>query len=141
MNTAPKSMGRRPFIRPMGRWWMRDPFLMRYMLRELTAIFVALYALVLLAGLVLLARGPDAYGQWLAVLRSPLSIGLHVLLLVALVYHTWSWFQIMPKTMPPVRIGAKVVNANAITAAGVLAAALACTVVLVLLRVMGGWIR
>lgn len=131
-------MGRRPYVRPMGQWWLRDPFLVRYMLRELTAAFVALYALVLLAGLVQLARGPDAWGRWLAALRSPLSVALHAVLLAAFLYHSWSWFRIMPKTMPPLRIGTNAVSANTLTAAGVAAAVAASAFVLGLLLLAGG---
>ena len=29
---------RRPYVRPMQGWWRRDPFFMRYMLREATAV-------------------------------------------------------------------------------------------------------
>jgi hypothetical protein len=41
----------------MTGWWKRDPFFVRYMAREATAIFVYLYAIVLVAGLSALANG------------------------------------------------------------------------------------
>ena len=43
---------RKPYVRPMAGWWRRNPFFVRYMMRELTAPFVAIYALILLIGLV-----------------------------------------------------------------------------------------
>ena len=36
---------RRPLKRPMQGWWRRNPYFIRYMAREATAPFVAVYAL------------------------------------------------------------------------------------------------
>jgi fumarate reductase subunit C len=109
----------------MAHWWRRDAFFMRYMAREATAPFVALYALVLLAGLVQLARGREAYESFLAALGSPASIALHGILAAAFVYHTITWFQIMPKTLPPILWAGKRVTAAMITGGGIAVAALA----------------
>jgi len=38
---TPARTNRGPYLRPMGAWWRRDPFFMRYMLRESTALAVA----------------------------------------------------------------------------------------------------
>lgn len=92
---------RHPYVRPMGGWWRRNPYFLRYMAREATAPFVMAYALVLLSGLIRLAQGREAFEGWLAALRSPGSIAFHGLLGVVLLYHTWSWFRIVPKTLPP----------------------------------------
>ena len=121
---------RRPYMRPMNGWWRRDPFFVRYMIREATALMVALYALVLLAGTLCLARGEAAWNAWLALLRTPASILLHLLMLVAMVYHAYSWFEIMPKTLPALYIGGTRVAGTTITRLGLLAAALAALVTL-----------
>ena len=121
--------GRRPYMRPMAGWWRRNPFFVRYMLREVTALAVAAYAIVLLVGLICLSNGAFAFQAWLDALRSPLSIALHLLLLVAMVYHSWTWFEIMPKTMPPMYAGGKRVAGAVITWTGV-AAAVAVTLLL-----------
>lgn len=113
---------RKPYIRPMEGWWRKNPFFVRYMVRELTALVVAAYAFVLLAGVICLANGESAYNSWLSALRHPVAVALHVMALAAMVYHTWSWFEIMPKTMPPVIVGGKRVAAATITASGVIAA-------------------
>lgn len=123
---------RRPYVRPMAGWWRKNPFFVRYMMREATALVVAAYAFVLLAGLLALASGEAAYECWLGVLRHPLSILLHVAGLAAMVYHTWSWFDIMPKTMPPIYSGGKRVEGHVITTAGIIAAVVA-TIVLLLI--------
>jgi fumarate reductase subunit C len=121
---------RRPYMRPMNGWWRRDLFFVRYMVREATALIVALYAVVLLAGTLCLARGEAAWNAWLALLRSPASILLHLLMLVAMIYHTYSWFEIMPKTLPALFIGGRRVAGTTITRFGLSAAALAALVTL-----------
>lgn len=123
---------RRPYMRPMGGWWRRNPYFVRYMLREGTALVVAAYAVLLLAGLLCLAGGESAYNGWLALLRHPLSIPLHALALAAMAYHTWSWFAIMPKTMPPVHAGGTRVPDHVITAAGIAAAVIVTLGILLL---------
>lgn len=127
---------RRTYVRPMAGWWKRNPFFMRYMAREVTALFVAAYALVLLAGLARLSQGEAAFGQWLDGLRSPLSIAFHLLLLAIFVYHTFSWFTIMPKTMAPVIVGGKRLSNAAITGMGLAASAVLSVALFFLLKVL-----
>lgn len=116
---------RRPYVRPVkAGWWHRNPFFVRYMAREMTAPFVALYALVLLAGLVCLAAGRDAWNAYVELLRTPLSMALHALLVAVLAYHTFTWFAIMPKTMPPIVLGGRKVEPASITSAGLVVATL-----------------
>ena len=49
---------------------------MRFILRELTSMFVAFYAIVLLLHVRSLALGPEAYDAFQAWLASPLSLVL-----------------------------------------------------------------
>jgi fumarate reductase subunit C len=128
---------RRTFLRPMDGWWRRNPFFIRYMAREVTAFFVAAYALVLLAGLIRLSQGPAAFGEWLEGLKSGWSIALHLALFVVFLYHTYSFFVIMPKTMPPVVVGGKRLSRATVTNIGLAAAAAASIVVLLIVRMLG----
>jgi fumarate reductase subunit C len=121
---------RQTYRRPMQGWWRRDPYFMRYMAREATAIGVAVYALVLAIGVVCLALGEAPWNAWLAALRSPASLVLHAVLLVAMVVHAQSWFEIMPKTMPMLFVGGKRVAARTITRAGWAATVVVSLVVL-----------
>ena len=123
---------RRPYVRPMDGWWRENPFFVRYMMREGTALVVAAYAFVLLAGLLCLAAGEEAYDRWLSVLGHPVSVVLHLAALVAMAYHTWSWFDIMPKTMPPVYLKGKRVDGKTITRSGLIAAAVVTVAVFLL---------
>jgi fumarate reductase subunit C len=126
--------GSRPYVRPVATlWWARPPYL-AYTLREATGLAVAGYAIVLLAGLVSLASGERAYDAWLHFLKSPWSLALHLLFLIGMVAHVWTWFRIMPKTMPRVVIGGRVLPQNRITAAGLAVAILAFVIVLLVAR-------
>jgi fumarate reductase subunit C len=111
-------VARRPYLRTMDSWWRRNPYFVRYMAREATAVAVAVYALVLAAGLVCLAQGEAAWNAWLAALRTLPAVALHVVLLVAMLVHAQSWFAIMPKTLPMIAFGGRRLPATAITRAG-----------------------
>ncbi len=115
----------RPYMRSMRRWWRRDPYFARYMVREATAVGVAAYALVLTAGVVCLARGEEAWSAWLAALSTPWALLLHLVLLVSMIIHAKSWFAIMPKTMPMILIGGKRLPSSTITRLGWAATAVA----------------
>ena len=95
---------RGPYVRPMAGWWKGNAFFVRYMVREVTSVGVWAYALVLTIGALRLGQGEAAWNGWLDALKSPLSLGLHLLLLVCMLVHSYSWFEIMPKTMAPMVI-------------------------------------
>ena len=106
------------YTRPVtGTWWMRLPFYRWYMFRELSSLFITLYALVLLWGLAALARSQAAYERWLAVLDAPPLLLFHAVTLVLVIYHAWTWFKIMPKTLPRIAISDRTVVASGVTAA------------------------
>ena len=110
------------YTRPMSGWWRRNPFYLWYMLREASCVFVAAYALVLLCGLYRLSQGAGAFEAWRTALTSPWSIAFHGAALLFVLYHAWTWFKVMPKTMPFIRIGGKRVPDTAIIGSGVTAA-------------------
>jgi fumarate reductase subunit C len=109
---------RKGYVRPMQGWWRRDPFFMRYMIREVTAFAVLAYAIVLAVGVLRLAQGEAAWNGWLAALRSPGSILLHIVLLVSMIEHARSWFEIMPKTMPMMMVGGERLQGSTIMRTG-----------------------
>lgn len=109
---------RKPYIRSMEKWWRRDPFFVRYMMRELTAPFVAIYAVILLVGLVRLAEGEAAYNAWLAALTHPASILFHWVLFIAITYHAMTLWKVMPKTMPRLTLGGRALPESTVTVIG-----------------------
>ncbi|MCM8596742.1 fumarate reductase subunit C [Accumulibacter sp.] len=129
---------RRPYVRSMDGWWRRNPYFVEYMIHEGTALFVAAYAGILLAGLVRLAEGEAAWNAWLAALKNPWYVGFHLFALAALAYHSFTWFKIMPRTMPPVIVEGQRLPAWVITGGGLAAAVVAS---LILLGVVWGMVR
>jgi fumarate reductase subunit C len=119
----------RGHVRPMAGWWTKNPYFVRYMLREGTALFLTVYALTLLVGLVRLGQGAAAFEAWRAALASPLAIAWHVLALLMLVYHSWTWFKVMPKTAPELPVDPRLV-----TVGGCAAAVLVSVAILAALR-------
>ena len=117
--------GTKTYTRPMAGWWRRNPYFVRYMIREASAPMFYVYALWLLAGLIALSRGREAYARWSTLAANPWVIGLNVIVLVFAVYHTWTWFSVLPKTMPDVDMPARVQSAG-----GLIAAAVACLALL-----------
>ena len=111
----------RTFVRPMTGWWRKNPYFIKYMIREASAPLFYAYALWLLAGLVALARGEAAYQVWRAAASHPLSILLHAIVVVFAVYHTWTWFSVLPKTTPDIDVEPRL-----LVAAGVITAAACC---------------
>jgi fumarate reductase subunit C len=123
---------RQSYLRPIDpHWWAKPPYL-GYTLREATGIAVAVYALVLLAGVICLAAGENAYHGWLGFLASRWSLALHALILIGMLFHVWTWFAIMPKTMPRLVIGGRYVEPRLITATGITIAFLASLLLLFL---------
>lgn len=113
---------RKPYVRPMDGWWLKNPFYIRYMIREATSVFVGIYALILLAGLVSLACGETAYKGWLMAMTNPVAVLFHLLALAAAVYHTVTWFAVAPKVVSPLFItGTRVPDAVIVVVQYVLA--------------------
>ena len=77
-------------LRRMSRWFdvrRRGPDAWAFALNRLTGIVLVLYLFVHLAVLSLLARGPDAWDDFLSLVRSPLALGLEALLVAVLLFH------------------------------------------------------
>jgi fumarate reductase subunit C len=121
---------RRGYVRPMQGWWRRDPFFVKYMIREVTAVAVLVYAIVLMMGVLRLSQGEAAFTGWLSALRSPGSILLHLVLLFSMIVHAKSWFDIMPKTMPLMFVGGQRVEGSTITRTGYIVTVVATLLVL-----------
>lgn len=120
------------YKRPMTGWWRRNPYYVRYMVREASCLFITGYALVLLTGLARLAQGRAAFDAWRESLANPAALGFHALTVLLVLYHAWTWFKAMPKTLPFVRVGGTRIPDRAIVVAGVVSA-LAASFALLLL--------
>ncbi|MBT3768086.1 MAG: fumarate reductase subunit C [Rhodospirillaceae bacterium] len=110
-------MTHQPYVRPMpASWWMRQGRYMRYMIREVTCLFIGLHAFVLLIGTYRLSQGREAFEAFLTALWSPAGQLMSTAILVMAVIHSVTWFNLTPKAMP-VWIGDKQVPDWVIVAA------------------------
>lgn len=109
---------RKPYVPPMGGWWRRNPYFVRYMVREASAVFLAIYAVILLVGVVRLSQGADAYDAWFGAMTNPLAILFHWCALLTVGYHAYTWWKVMPKTLPMLHVGGQRVPEIALSAVG-----------------------
>ena len=109
------------YIRPMEGWWRRNPYFLRYMIREGSSVFLAIYTVILLVGLYRLTQGEAAWEGWRAALTSPLSLVFHWAALLTVGYHAYTWWKVAPKTAPDIRIAGRPLPEMVITAGGLLA--------------------
>ena len=97
-----EKMSRNPFVRevPKVSWFFDHPRYLRYMVRELSCLFVGAYALLVVVGLARLAESEAGYLLFLDSLKSPSMIVFQMLALVFSVYHSVTWFNLTPKALP-----------------------------------------
>ena len=80
-------------------WWLQNPTYAFFVARELTSVFVAFFAVVLLWQVRALAQGPEAYAGFLARLRTPLFLALNGVAFLFVLFHAITWFNLAPKAM------------------------------------------
>ncbi len=87
-------------------WWVHRWVHVRFILRELTSVFVAFYAVVLLLLARAVTQGPEAYAAFLAWLATPVALVLHAVALAMVLFHSVTWFNLAPKALV-VHVGKK----------------------------------
>lgn len=87
-------------------WWVRKKPFVHFIVRELTSLFVAAYAVILIFQMRALSRGAEAWEAFLAWLTTPLSVGLHLIIFIFVIFHSITWFNLAPTAMV-LRIGKK----------------------------------
>ncbi len=89
-----------PLERPIRwNWWLSHPNYLWFMVREITAVFTGAYALITLCWVRALSQGPEAYDAFMASLMTPRSVKFHVVALLFVLFHTYTWFALTPKVM------------------------------------------
>ena len=126
-------MSRKPYIRKVSKttWFLSQPRYKRYMAREVTCIFIFAYTFLLIWGLKRLSEGPDAFNAFVQALGSPLGVLFNLVVLIAAVYHSTSWFNVTPQAMP-IQRGEEFVPGKIIVGAHYALWAVASLIVLVL---------
>jgi succinate dehydrogenase subunit C len=80
-------------------WWLQNRSYTGFVLRELTSVFVAFFAVVSMWQLRALAQGPEVYGQFVARLKTPLLLALDTVAFIFVLFHAITWFNLAPKAM------------------------------------------
>ena len=87
-------------------WWLgRWPYL-KFVLRELSSVAVALSVAMTLVQIWALRAGPRFYAQFEQAVGSPLLLGLAVVCFGFVLFHTITWFNLAPRAMT-VRVGGR----------------------------------
>ena len=114
-------------------WWLESWRYAKFVLRELTSVFVAYFAVVCLWKLRAIAAGPEAYARFLASMKSPFFIALNGVAFFFVLFHTITWFNLAPKALV-LRLGGKRVPDWVIQGANYFAWLVVTAVVLCVLR-------
>lgn len=106
------------YVRPVSKttWYLSKRSYTVHMLQELTSLFVAIFALILLWGIGAMAAGPEAYQSFLDGLTNPLVLLLMWATTIVMFYHAIAWFSVTPKAMP-IQIGEDFVPGSVIAGA------------------------
>jgi len=87
-------------------WWLGRWYYLKFVLRELSSIFVAYFVVITLLQIHSISRGPAAYARFEERMRNPLMIALDAISFLFVLFHTISWFNLAPRAMV-VRLGGK----------------------------------
>jgi fumarate reductase subunit C len=103
MTVSEGTTATKQYVRPMPpTWWLRNRYLVAFMIREFTAVFIAAYAVFLLYVLARTNRMGDdaaAISAFADRLNSPGWYVFHAVVLVFAVYHSITWFNLTPKAL------------------------------------------
>lgn len=81
-------------------WWLGQWRYLKFILRELSSLFVASFVVITLLQVRALRNGPEAYSRFEHWLQSPWVIALNLVSLLFVVFHTITWFNLTPRAMP-----------------------------------------
>jgi len=80
-------------------WWMARWAYLKFILREVSSVFVAWTVVVALLQIRALISGPQEYAEAQKWLASPFILTLNAISFVFLIFHTVTWFNLAPKAM------------------------------------------
>ena len=115
-------------------WWLWRWSYLKFILRELSSVFVAWFVIMTLLQIRALKRGPADYMEFQEWLRSPILVALNALSLFFVIFHAVTWFNLSPKAMA-IRVAGKRVPGVLIAAPNYVAwLAISAAIVWLLLR-------
>ncbi|MEX2178288.1 MAG: hypothetical protein WD801_06230 [Gemmatimonadaceae bacterium] len=124
-----------PYPRQRSNTWYLANWPYRlFMLRELSAVFLALYTVLLLLLVTKVHAGPAAFAGYVHTLQSPLLIAVHVVVMAFALLHSVTWFQAVPKGLP-IRRGEEPVPPQLVIGANYVLLLAVTVIVVVIVRV------
>lgn len=117
-------------------WWLRRPAYFRFMMREVSSVFIAIFLVVFLIQLHQLSRGPEGYAVFVTTLGSPGWIAFHAVALAFALYHSVTWFN-LTAVVQVVRLGDRQVPPRLVAAATFTAWAVVSLAILIWLPLGG----
>jgi fumarate reductase subunit C len=80
-------------------WWLWRWQYLKFVLRELSSVFVALFVVMTLAQIAALGRGPEEYARFQEWLRSPLVVLANLVSFFFVLFHAITWFNLAPAAL------------------------------------------
>jgi len=93
-------------VRMSTYWWTARWAYLKFILREISSVFVAWFILETLLEIHALIGGPAAYADFQGFFQQPIVIVLNVITLFFVLFHAVTWFNLAPKAMA-IRLGGK----------------------------------
>jgi len=87
-------------------WWLQRWEYLRFVLREISSVFIAIFVVETLFQIYALSRGPEAYAIFLSVLKNPFIFALNIISFLFVVFHSITWFNLSARAMS-IRVGGK----------------------------------
>lgn len=109
-------------------WWLERWNYTWFILRELSSAFVAYWVIITLMEIAAIAGGPQSYAGFQAWMATPALIVVNIIAFIFILFHTLSWFRLVPQAMVP-RIGGKRTSVVATSAPAYVIWALASAVI------------
>jgi fumarate reductase subunit C len=87
-------------IRPMpADWWLKKAAYAKFMIRDVTSVFIAAYCIFLMVLMQRAAGDAEAFQAFYGKLTSPLSMVLHLIALAFACYHSITFFNLTPRVI------------------------------------------
>ena len=88
------------YRQPVSRlWWLKKRSYVLFVLRELSSVFVAWFAVFLMMLVFAIGRGEESYQKFLDWAASPVIVLINVVALAFSLLHTVTWFALTPQAM------------------------------------------
>jgi len=87
-------------------WWLQRWEYLRFVLREISSVFVAWFVVLTLLQIYAVSREPEAYDEFQSFLKNPFVLALNVISFLFVVFHSITWFNLSARAMA-IRVGGK----------------------------------